>query len=93
MGACDVCGSTDSRTFTVSMGNQTGTFDSFECAIHMMAPACEHCGCRIIGHPVNNESGVYCCTHCAREAGNPHQPAKAEASGLAVQAQQAASAE
>lgn len=93
MGACDVCGSTDSRTFTISMGNQTGTFDSFECAIHMMAPACEHCGCRIIGHPVNSESGVYCCVHCAREAGNPRHPAKAEASGLAVQAQKASSTE
>lgn len=66
MGACDVCGNQEERTFTVTMGNQTGTFDSFECAIHMMAPACEHCGCRILGHPVKGEVGVYCCLHCAR---------------------------
>ena len=89
MGACDVCGSREGRMFTVTMGNQSGTFDSFECAIQMMAPACEHCGCRIIGHPVESESGMYCCLHCAREAGNPHKPAKAEPSGLAVPAQNA----
>lgn len=87
MGTCDVCGNPDGRTFTVSMGNQSGTFDSFECAIQMMAPACEHCGCRIIGRPVESESGVYCCLHCAKEAGNPHQPAKEQPSGLAVPVQ------
>lgn len=91
MGACDVCGSREGRTFAVTMGSQRGTFDSFECAIHMMAPACERCGCRILGHPVESESGVYCCLHCAKEAGNPHKPAKEEPSGLAVPAQNASS--
>jgi hypothetical protein len=84
MGACDVCGSREGRMFTVTMGNQSGTFDSFECAIHLMAAACEHCGCRILGHPVESDSGMYCCLHCAKEAGNPHRPAKVESSGLAV---------
>jgi hypothetical protein len=36
-------------------------FDSFECAIHKMAPVCEHCGCRIIGHGVEAEGHFYCC--------------------------------
>jgi hypothetical protein len=27
---------------------KTLVFDSFECAIHVMAPQCNHCGCRII---------------------------------------------
>jgi len=84
MGGCDVCGSSEGRMFTVSMGNQSGTFDSFECAIHMMAPACEHCGCRILGHPVDSEAGIYCCMHCAREAGNPHRAAQPEHSTVAV---------
>ena len=84
MGACDVCGSQEGRMFSVTMGNQIGTFDSFECAIHMMAPACEHCGCRIMGHPIESESGIYCCFHCAREAGNPHLPSKGGPSDLAI---------
>lgn len=24
-------------------------FDSFECAIHKRAPACDHCGCGVAG--------------------------------------------
>jgi len=27
-------------------------FDSFECAIHRLAPACAHCGCKVVGHGV-----------------------------------------
>lgn len=84
MSTCDVCGGNEGRMLTITAGNQSGTFDSFECAIYMMAPACEHCGCRILGHTVESESGIYCCHHCAREAGNPQKPAKAESSGLAV---------
>jgi nitrite reductase/ring-hydroxylating ferredoxin subunit len=87
MGACDVCGSNEGRMFTVTMGTQRGIFDSFEDAIQMMAPACEHCGCRMLGPPIDSESGIYCSLHCAREAGNPHKPAKAEHSSLAVPAQ------
>lgn len=29
------------------------TFDCFECAIHLLAPRCDHCGCRIVGHRVD----------------------------------------
>jgi hypothetical protein len=92
MGSCDVCGGQKGRMFTVTMGSQTGTFDSFECAIHLMAPGCEHCGCRVLGHPIENESGIFCCDHCAREAGNPHRPARRESSTVAVPSQGAASA-
>lgn len=86
MTTCDLCGNHEGRFFTITMGGTTGTFDSFECAIQVMAPACEHCGCRILGHPAETESGVYCCAHCARESGNPHRPAKMESSGVAVKA-------
>ena len=91
MGSCDVCGGREGRMFTVTMGSQTGTFDSFECAIHLMAISCEHCGCRVLGHPIENESGIFCCDHCAREAGNPHRPARRESSTVAVPSQGAAS--
>jgi hypothetical protein len=41
------------------------TFDSFECAIHAMAPTCAHCGCKTVGHGVEVGDEVYCCAHCA----------------------------
>ncbi len=45
------------------------TFDSFECAIHHMAPSCEHCGCKILGHGVQAGERMYCCAHCATASG------------------------
>jgi Rieske Fe-S protein len=30
-----------------------------------MAPVCEHCGCRIIGHGVQAGGRFFCCAHCA----------------------------
>jgi hypothetical protein len=45
------------------------TFDSFECAIHALAPVCPHCNCRIVGHGVEADGQIFCCVHCARAAG------------------------
>jgi hypothetical protein len=45
------------------------TFDSFECAIHAMAPKCAHCDCRIIGHGVEANGKMYCCASCAKLEG------------------------
>ena len=50
MPRCDVCGNDYDKAFQVTVGGATHTFDSFECAIHRLAPACEHCGCKIVGH-------------------------------------------
>ncbi|MDD9207917.1 hypothetical protein PU560_15785 [Georgenia sp. 10Sc9-8] len=69
MAVCDVCGNDYDKTFTVTRGEVTGTFDSFECAIHVMAPTCSHCGCRVLGHGVEADGRVYCCAHCARRSG------------------------
>ena len=44
-------------------------FDSFECAIHALAPVCGHCGCRVVGHGVEGDGSVFCCAHCAETAG------------------------
>ncbi|MFD5226690.1 hypothetical protein ACFWHT_13830 [Microbacterium sp. NPDC058342] len=68
-GVCDVCGNTYDRMIMVTSGTTVGTFDSFECAIHAMAPTCEHCGCRVIGHGVETEGRIFCCANCARSAG------------------------
>jgi hypothetical protein len=32
-----------------------------------LAPVCEHCGCKVIGHGVEVDGRFYCCAHCARE--------------------------
>ena len=50
MPTCDVCGNEYDKAFQVTQAGRTMTFDSFECAIHAMAPTCAHCNCKIIGH-------------------------------------------
>jgi hypothetical protein len=50
MAKCDVCGNDYAKAFTVIASGRTQTFDSFECAIHALAPACAHRGCKVIGH-------------------------------------------
>jgi hypothetical protein len=44
-------------------------FDSFECAIHALAPKCGHCGCQIVGHGLEADGSFFCCAHCASEKG------------------------
>lgn len=67
MATCDMCGNDYPRTFTLTTADgQTGTFDSFECAVHALAPTCAHCGCRILGHGVEVQGETFCCSHCAR---------------------------
>jgi hypothetical protein len=51
------------------MNGESHTFDSFECAIHMLAPKCAHCGCRIIGHGVEGGGRFFCCANCAHRSG------------------------
>ena len=70
MARCDVCGNDYDKAFTISLASgEGGTFDSFECAIHAVAPTCAHCGCKIVGHGVESNGTMYCCAHCARESG------------------------
>jgi hypothetical protein len=69
MATCDTCGNDYDKSFTITQGGETRTFDSFECAVHSMAPQCSHCGCRILGHGVESDQALFCCAHCARVAG------------------------
>ena len=69
MAKCDVCGNEYDKAFTVAGPLGAGTFDSFECAIHAIAPRCAHCECRIIGHGIESDGTFYCCAHCAEHAG------------------------
>jgi hypothetical protein len=69
MAQCEVCGNEYQRAFDVVVDGKHHTFDSFECAIHKLAPSCAHCGCRVIGHGIEQGDQVYCCASCARHAG------------------------
>ena len=69
MAKCDVCGNDYRRSFEVVADGRRYTFDSFECAIHQLAPTCQHCGCRVVGHGIEDGENVYCCAHCARMDG------------------------
>jgi hypothetical protein len=66
---CETCGNEYDKAFTITMAGQTHTFDSFECAIHALAPKCSHCGCRIVGHGLEGEGKMFCCDHCAEHSG------------------------
>ncbi len=69
MGHCATCGNDYDKTFEVHQDGRTYTFDCFECAIHKLAPSCTHCGCRVLGHGVEEDGAIYCGASCARAAG------------------------
>ena len=69
MAKCETCGNEYGKTFTVAMNGSKHEFDSFECAVQKLAPQCDSCGCRIIGHGVEGDGKMFCCAHCARKAG------------------------
>jgi Rieske Fe-S protein len=68
MATCDTCGNDYWMAFEVrTVSGATHTFDCFECAVQTLAPTCEHCGCRIIGHGAEVDGRFFCCAHCARK--------------------------
>jgi nitrite reductase/ring-hydroxylating ferredoxin subunit len=69
MAKCDQCDNDYDKSFEITTRGQTHTFDSFECAIQALAPVCPHCGCKIIGHGVEEGGAIYCCAHCAGKSG------------------------
>jgi hypothetical protein len=69
MALCEVCGNDYDKAFTLTIASRSHVFDSFECAIHAVAPTCTHCGTKIIGHGVEAEGSLFCCAHCASRAG------------------------
>lgn len=69
MAQCELCGNDYHLSFEVVTDGGRHVFDSFECAIQRLAPACMHCGCKIIGHGIEAKGFFFCCAHCAREAG------------------------
>lgn len=80
MAKCEVCGNDYDKAFSVTSDGESHVFDSFECAIHALAPECAHCGCKIVGHGVEETGTMYCCASCARQAGVEGVADRAEAS-------------
>jgi hypothetical protein len=80
---CEVCGNDYAKAFEVIVGGESHVFDSFECAIQLLAPMCDDCGCRIIGHGVESGELTYCGAHCASRSGDAgavdHLPARRSA--------------
>ena len=65
MARCETCGNDYDKAFQVSMNGTTHNFDSFECAIHALAPTCEQ-----LRHPHRRsryfeKDGTFsACEHC-----------------------------
>lgn len=64
-----VCGNEHEKAFLLVRSGETHVCDSFECAIHALAPRCAHCGCAVVGHGVEAGGSIFCCAHCAGSAG------------------------
>jgi hypothetical protein len=74
MGTCEVCGNHYENLIEIKMPGENSHhhFDSFECAVHHLAPRCEGCGVRVMGHGVEVANTVFCGAHCARSKGYSH---------------------
>jgi DNA-directed RNA polymerase subunit RPC12/RpoP len=70
MSVCVTCGNDYDKAFQVTAHDGTTyTFDSVECMAAEMAPRCDHCGVRILGHGLEARDAMFCCDHCAEAAG------------------------
>ena len=69
MARCEKCGNDYKDTFQISMHGKEHTFDSFECAINVLAPKCSHCQTQILGHGLESSGKFFCCVHCAKSSG------------------------
>jgi hypothetical protein len=72
MGVCETCGNEYEKTFTVTVGTEAHVYDCFECAVDALAPICDGCGVRILGHGVEvdgAQGGMFCSAHCAKSEG------------------------
>jgi hypothetical protein len=70
MPVCYTCGNDYDKAFQVTLASgETYHFDSVECAAMTVAPLCDTCGVRILGHGMEADGVFYCCEHCATKAG------------------------
>ncbi len=55
---CETCANEYARAMTVTLDGEPHDIDSFECAIHALAPRCGHCSNRIVGHGLKSGEHV-----------------------------------
>jgi hypothetical protein len=65
---CESCGNKYNLFITVERNGIKHCFDCFECAIHKLAPYCERCNVRVIGHGVQFDGVIFCSRFCAKQA-------------------------
>jgi hypothetical protein len=70
MAVCEVCSNEYEKAFEVRTEGVLHIFDSLECAAQRIAPSCENCQCRILGHGLQANGQFFCCAHCARQKGH-----------------------
>jgi hypothetical protein len=83
MKPCETCGNVYDKAFEVKIGGTTHTFDSFACAIQMLAPRCNHCKVAIISQGMEARGQYFCCAACARQVGIDELADRAPDSGEA----------
>jgi len=69
MAQCERCGNEYDKALQITADGETHTFDCFECAIAVLAPECDHCSVKIIGHGLEASGRFFCCRNCAEAAG------------------------
>jgi hypothetical protein len=62
---CEVCGKSQEHSLEVHLGGDKHVFDSFECAIRGLIPACPLCGTPLLGPGVQVGDLLYCSQACA----------------------------
>lgn len=67
MARCEVCGDQEGEMMEILKQGKSYNFDSFECAIQALAPVCNYCGVKIIGHGLLADNQLFCGAHCARQ--------------------------
>ena len=65
MGVCDLCGNDYDRSFTITRGDRSRTYDSLECAVTDLGARLRTLRVPRPGHGVEKGGVVFCCSHCA----------------------------
>ena len=63
------CGNDYDKAFEIKRDGKTHTFDSFECAIHLLAPRSVTAGAEPSAMGVESGAKMFCCAHRARRSG------------------------
>ncbi len=70
MARCEQCNNEYDKPLEIKHNGETHIYDSFECAITALAPTCNNCGVKIVGHGMEAGGTMYCSAHCAGVKGH-----------------------